>query len=349
MAPKPLPAEYRKLVCVTTAPKFRDAVAIVTVSMPKPGPDEVLVKTHLAGVNASDVDATSGRYGQASKEFPFDLGFESVGRVVAVGENVDELQVGAPVATTSFLKGGAFAEYQCLPAEQAYRLPKLDQQALPLLVSGLTAAIGLDQQGRISAGETVVITAAAGGLGHMAVQYALAAGCRVVATCSSDDKLDYLRGLGCRVINYHRRHLGDELDSAHPEGVDVVWETMGGDTFDTLFSKLRPRGRLVVVGAMQGYLQGKQPFPDAALQNLPYRLFARSTTLAGFLLSDYAHLHREYFGKLYRMLQDRSLFPMIDVGLNAGGSELRGVEGCIRGVEYLHSGKSMGKVAVLFD
>lgn len=345
-----IPAEYRKLVCVKTTPKFRDAVSVVTVPTPKPGPGEVLVRTCYAGVNASDVNATAGRYEQTPKEHPFDLGFESVGEVVAVGPDVDGLKVGNAVATTNFPKFGAFAEYQCVQAERAYRVPQAIPEVVPLLVSGLTAAIGLDQQGRISAGETVLVTAAAGGLGHLAVQYARAAGCRVVATCSSDQKEEYLRSLGCeKVINYRTQDLGAELGKAYPDGVDVVWETVGGETFDTLFRKLRPRGRLVVVGAIKGYLQADKPFPDVDLRNLPYRLLARSATLAGFLLPDYAHLYPEYVSKLYMMLQDGSLVPRVDLGLNAEGGELKGVEGCIRGVEYLHSGKSVGKVVVKFD
>ncbi|KAH6927445.1 hypothetical protein HPB50_003480 [Hyalomma asiaticum] len=345
-----IPAEHRKLVCVKTTPKFRDAVSVVTVPTPKPGPGEVLVRTCYAGINASDVNATAGRYENAPKKHPFDLGFESVGEVVAVGPDVDGLKVGNAVATANFPKFGAFGEYQCVRAERAYRVPQAIPEVVPLLISGLTAAIGLDHQGRISAGETVLVTAAAGGLGHLAVQYARAAGCRVVGTCSSDKKEEYLRSLGCeKVINYRTQDLGAELGKAYPEGVDVVWETVGGDTFNTLFKKLRPRGRLVVVGAIKGYLDDNKPFPDVDLQNLPYRLLARSTTLAGFLLTDFSDLFPEYIAKLYMMLQDGSLVPRVDLGVNAEGGELKGVEGCIRGVEYLHSGKSIGKVVVKFD
>lgn len=344
-----VPAEYRKLVCIKTTPKFREAVSIVTVPTPKPGPGEVLVRTCYAGINASDVNATAGRYEAAPKVHPFDLGFESVGEVVAVGPGVEGLQVGNSVATTNFPQFGAFAEYQCVRAERAYRVPQAIPEVVPLLVSGLTASIGLDQQGRIRAGEVVLVTAAAGGLGHLAVQYARAAGCIVVATCSSEQKEAYLRSLGCEtVINYRTHNLAAELSKAYPEGVDVVWETVGGETFNVLFKKLRPRGRLVVVGAIQGY-QGDHVFPEVDLTNLPYRLLARSSTLAGFLLPHYSDLYPEYVAKLYMMLQDGSLVPRVDLGQNAEGGELKGVEGCIRGVEYLHSGMSIGKVVVKFD
>lgn len=346
-----IPSEFRKLVCVKTTPKFRDAVSVASVPTPTPGPGQVLVRTRYAGINASDVNATAGRYESAPKQLPFDLGFESVGEVVAVGPDVQGLKVGSAVATTNFPDFGSFSEYQCVRAERAYRVPQAIPEVVALLVSGLTAAIGLDQQGRIRAGETVLVTAAAGGLGHLAVQYARAAGCRVVATCSSEQKEAYLRGLGCeKVINYRSHDLDAELSKAYPEGVDVVWETVGGDTFEVLLKKLRPRGRLVVVGAIKGYTQSdKGPFPEVNLRNLPYRLLSRSATLAGFLLPHYSDLYPEYIAKLYMMLQDGTLVPRVDLGLHAEGGELKGLEGCIRGVEYLHSGKSIGKVVVKFD
>lgn len=88
-----IPSEFRKLVCVKTTPKFRDAVSVVSVPTPTPGPGQVLVRTRYAGINASDVNATAGRYESAPKQLPFDLGFESVGEVVAVGPDVQGLKV----------------------------------------------------------------------------------------------------------------------------------------------------------------------------------------------------------------------------------------------------------------
>lgn len=91
-----IPSEFRKLVCVKTTPKFRDAVSVVSVPTPTPGPGQVLVRTRYAGINASDVNATAGRYESAPKQLPFDLGFESVGEVVAVGPDVQGLKVNEP-------------------------------------------------------------------------------------------------------------------------------------------------------------------------------------------------------------------------------------------------------------
>ncbi|GIX74915.1 prostaglandin reductase 3, partial [Caerostris extrusa] len=108
-------------------------------------------------------------------------------------------------------------QYVCLPALGVIPVPKAIPDYLVLLVSGLTAAIGLDKGNRIAAGETVLITAAAGGTGHIAVQYAKAAECHVIGTCSSEEKGKILKDLGCdRVINYKKEDLGEVLAKEYP-------------------------------------------------------------------------------------------------------------------------------------
>lgn len=342
-----LPKEYKKLVCTKLSPNFREAVSVVTVPAPAALKDnEVFLRTKYAGVNASDINATAARYDGTTKP-PFDIGFESVAEVVAVGSGVGHLKVGDAVATLNFPVFGAFAEYQLTEASKAFPIPLAVPEVIPLLLSGLTAAMGLDQQGRIKEGETVLITAAAGGLGHLAVQWAKAAKCHVIGTCSSTDKEAYLKNIGCdKVINYKTQDLGAELQKAYPKGVDVVWETVGGKTFDILLKRLHKRGRLVVIGAISGYQSRDKPFPDVDLRDLPYKLLSRSTSVSGFLLSDYAHLMPQYVARLTHMLQEGRLVPKVDLGTNAEGGELRGLDGCFRGVEYLHSGKSIGKVVV---
>lgn len=340
-----LPSEYKKLSNTIKTSNFRQAVHVVTVPMPTPKTNEVLVKTRYAGVNASDVNLTAGRY-FGGGQLPQDVGFESVGEIVAVGDAVQYFKVGSAVA---LLNAGAYSEYQCVTADKAFPLPRASPEYVALLVSGLTAAIGLDVQGRIRKGETVLITAAAGGLGHLAVQWAKASGCHVVGTCSSEEKEVYLKSIGCdSVINYKTHNLDEELNKVCLNGVDVVWETVGGKTFEILFKHLSRRGRLVVIGAITGYV-GDTGIPDVDLTGLPMRLLMHSTSLSGFLLPHYVDLFPEYVGKLTKMLLDGKIVPKLDFGVNANGGELKGLEGCIRGVEYLHSGKSSGKVIVTME
>ncbi|XP_002434998.3 prostaglandin reductase 3 [Ixodes scapularis] len=343
-----LPSEYRKLVCVRVAPNFREAVSVVTERTPKLERDEVFLKTKYAGINASDVNVTSARYSEATP--PFNVGIESVAEVVAVGDDVKHLPVGSAVATINVPGFGAFSEYQRILASKAFPIPKAVPEAIPLLISGLTAAIGLDEQGRIKEGETVLITAAAGGLGHLAVQWAKAAKCHVIGTCSSPEKEVYLKSIGCdKVINYKTHDLGAELEKSYPNGVDVVWETIGGKTFEVLLNHLNIRGRLVVVGAITGYQGTNKALPDVKLEDLPSKLLMRSASVSGFFLPQYYHLFPEYVAKLQKMLQDGTISPKVDFGLNAVGGDLKGLDGCVRGVEYLYTGKSVGKVVVKLD
>ncbi|XP_029851654.2 prostaglandin reductase 3 [Ixodes scapularis] len=344
-----LPSEYKKLICVKVTSNFREAVSVVTEQTPKLKHDEVFLKTKYAGINASDWNITVARYSAATP--PFNVGFDSVAEVVAVGDDVKHLPVGSAVATINMPGFGAFSEYQRIRASKVFPIPRAVPEVIPLLISGLTAAIGLDEQGRIKEGETVLITGAAGGLGHVAVQWAKAAKCHVIGTCSSPEKKVYLKSIGCdKVINYKTHDLGTEVEKSYPNGVDVIWDVIGGKTFEVLLNHLSIRGRLVVVGTVvAGYQDSDKAFPDVNLEDLPSKLLMRSATVSGFFLPQYYRPFPEYLAKLQKMLQDGTISPKVDFGLNADGGELKGLDGCIRGIEYLHSGKSVGKVVVKLD
>ncbi len=114
---------------------------------------------------------------------------------------------------------GAFAEYQTLPASRVYRIPSLTPNALPLIVSGLTALLALEEVGAMRMGEVVLVTAAAGGTGQLAVQLAKLAGNTVIGTCSTPDKVQFLKSLGCdRVINYKQENIEKVLKKEYPQG-----------------------------------------------------------------------------------------------------------------------------------
>lgn len=343
------PNVSKKLICTKVSPNFCEAVELVTVTTPQPKRDEVLLRTKYVGINASDIVATAARYA-GTQAPPFDLGLESVAEVVAVGEDVKVIQVGSAVATLNLMgAAGAYAEYQCHSASKVFPIARAVPEVIPLMVSGLTAAIGLDVQGRIREGETVLITAAAGGLGHIAVQWAKAANCHVIGTCSSANKEAYLKSIGCdKVINYKTQDLNAELEKAYPNGVDVVWETVGGKMFDVLLNRLSVKGRLVVVGVITG-LKGDKAFPDVSLNELPFKLLGRSISLAGFLLFHYADLFPQYITRLSQMLLEGTIVPKVDFGAHCKGGELKGLDSLVRAVEYLHSGNSVGKVVVKLE
>uniref|UniRef100_A0A7S4NQP0 Alcohol dehydrogenase-like N-terminal domain-containing protein n=1 Tax=Guillardia theta TaxID=55529 RepID=A0A7S4NQP0_GUITH len=133
---------YRKIVCEKLSTNFRECTRIMTAPLPKAlNSGSILVKNEWCGINASDINFTNGKYMPGVKP-PFDCGFEAMGKVAKVGENVTKLKEGDSVVYTSF---GAFSEYQEIDARAAVSLPKIMPEALPLFVSGLTASIALEQ------------------------------------------------------------------------------------------------------------------------------------------------------------------------------------------------------------
>lgn len=142
-------------------------------------------------------------------------------------------------------------------------------------------AAGLQECGRLRKGETVLITAAAGGAGQFAVQLAKLAGCHVIATVGSEDKARLIRSLGAdRAVNYRTEDLKAVLRAEYPRGVDVVWESVGGEWFGTCLNALAQKGRLIVIGAMSQYKgpDGWKPMPH---RGLPEKVLNKSTTVTG--------------------------------------------------------------------
>ena len=196
---------YQKLVATSITPDFRAAAEVVEAEVPEPGPGELRVRNRWAGVNATDVNISAGRYEQGVS-VPFDLGAEAVGVVEAVGDGVGGWAVGQPVATMGL--GGGYREVQTVSAKHAVPVPAATPEVLSIFVSGITASIALDVLVEVQAGETVLVTAAAGGTGQYAVQLAARAGATVVGTCGGDDKAEMVRGLGAsQAINYRDQDL----------------------------------------------------------------------------------------------------------------------------------------------
>ena len=328
----------RKLVATKLTPDFREAARIVEEEVGGPGPGEVLVRNRVAGVNASDVNMTAGRY-DPTAEPPFDLGFEAAGTVEAVGEGVEHLSPGDAVAFS--VLGGGFRDLAVVPARVAVPVPEPSAEALSVLVSGLTASISLEQVGEVQAGETVLVTAAAGGTGQYAVQLAKRAGARVFGTCGSDEKASLLRDLGCdRPINYRDEDVKAVLKSEAPGGLDVVYEAVGGELFDLALKALAVKGRLITIGYVGEYVDGPERLTDVRVY---HRLLWRSASIRGFFLPHYASHYREHMGRLLGLVASGELTVAIDP------AEFRGLEAVADAVEHLHSGDSRGKVVVRLD
>uniref|UniRef100_A0A3Q2T0Y7 15-oxoprostaglandin 13-reductase n=1 Tax=Fundulus heteroclitus TaxID=8078 RepID=A0A3Q2T0Y7_FUNHE len=276
-----IPSSMKKLVVTKLSQDFREAVSVRTVAVPTPGDAELLVRNRFVGINASDINYSAGRYDPSVKP-PFDAGFEGIGEVVGLGLSASSrYAVGDTVAY--FGSGGAFAEYTVVPAKESVPVPSVRPEFLALLVSGATAYIALRRLGDLAKGETVLVTAAAGGTGQFAVQFAKRAGCHVVGTCSSDEKAGFLKSIGCdRPINYTAEDLAKTLRKEYPLGIDVVYESVGGSVLELAVTSLANKGRLIVIGFISGYqtASGIAPFKGGTL---PVKLLQNSIYIPVFL------------------------------------------------------------------
>lgn len=224
---------------------------------PAPGPGQVLVEVAAAGLNFADSLLCRGTY-QEKPPLPATPGIEAAGTVVAVGEGVDPTRVGTRVTALPALPHGALAE-RCLAADaDAWAVPDTvdDTTAAAVAITFGTAHVGLFRRGRLRAGETVLVHAAAGGTGSAAVQLARAAGARVLATAGGPAKVALARRLGAEEA-WDSRAEGFELDTlvksaTGGRGVDVVFDPVGGDLFDASRRLVAPEGRLLVVGFASG-------------------------------------------------------------------------------------------------
>ena len=341
MALAQIPKTYSKLVAVSVTTNFKEAVRIMTVNTPAPKPGELLVRARYAGINASDINVTAGRYSPGIQP-PFDTGMEGMGEVVQVGPDCTDYKPGDSVC---YMSSGAFGEYLTVPSKYAIPLPKMDPHFLPLLVSGLTASISLDKFGDLKEGENVLVTAAAGGTGQFAVQLAKLAGCHVIGTCSSDEKVKFLKSIGCdRPINYKKEDIKSVLRQEYPKGVDVVYESIGGDLFDTCLKNLSLFGRLIIIGFISSYQGSKFVSPiKAPLQSI---LLTKSACVRGFFLFNHFQDIPMHFAKLAQLYSTGKLQSIIDLGGGHPTGPFKGMQGILDGVDYLYSSKNAGKVVV---
>ena len=300
---------------------------------------------------------------------PFDAGFESIGVIEAVGPGVPaSLKVGTCVAATSY---GAFSTHQVLRAKSLLPVPSTDAHFLPLLVSGLTASIALEQTGEMKVAgvngakkETVLVTAAAGATGLFAVQLAKAAGHHVVATCSSSEKAEVLRALGAdRVINYRSEDFGSVLRKEYPRGLDIVYESVGGHMFDQCVRNLAVKGRCIVIGFVSGYADGSA-WKGAANKSeegtaaaaaaatkkesrptppLPALILGKSASIRGFFLNDYRAEFQRHMQQLTSAVRQGRLQSIVDQSANA---RFVGLDQVPRAIDYLYAGNNVGKVVV---
>lgn len=241
----------RALVCNQYGPP--DSLVIETMDTPAPGPGEVLIDVAAAGVNFPDLLIIAGEY-QVKTPPPFVPGAEVAGVAAAVGSNVTHIKVGDRIMGAT--PGGAFAEQRVMDARLVAPVPDgmSLQQAAGFLVTYGTSYHALLQCAALQEGETLLVLGAAGGVGIAAVEIGKAMGARVIAAASSEDKLEFTRQFGADdTINYSEQSLRDEIKRlTDGNGVDVVYDPVGGELSQQALRGLAWQGRLLVVGFASG-------------------------------------------------------------------------------------------------
>lgn len=233
-----------------------EKIEIEEISVPVPRPKEVQIAVKYAGVNPVDWKIAEGMLkGRMDYHFPIILGWDVSGEISAIGEEVKGFHIGDPVfayCRKEIMHEGAYAEYICLKAENVVKKPKslsfAEAAVIPL--SALTAWQSLFEVARLKAKETILIHAGAGGVGGYAIQFAKHIGAHVVTTASASH-FDYVKKLGAdEVIDYTQVNFVEAIHQKHPQGVDVVFDTVGGHTLEASYEVVVTHGRLVTIAGI---------------------------------------------------------------------------------------------------
>jgi len=242
-----------------------DVLELKEVPDPEPGPGQVVIDTTAVGLTFPDVLSCRGQY-QVPTTFPHTPGGETAGVVREIGDGVEGLEVGDAVT----LLGGGLRERNAVAAAACHRYPVdvlTPAEAAALPVNYCTTVFALHDRAQLQAGETVLITGAAGGTGTACIQLSLAAGAVPIAVVGGEHKAELVRGLGAQHVVDHQQ-TPDWVDTVREisgGGVDVAYDAVGGDAFHQVRRCMAWNGRLLVIGFVGGIPQA--PLNHALLKN----------------------------------------------------------------------------------
>lgn len=305
--------------------------------VPVPDAGEVRVEVHAMGVNFPDLLTVAGTY-QNLPTLPFVPGKEAAGRVVELGPGVRSLAVGDRVMVQ--LECGTFAEQVTVAQEHCFKMPQEMSmpEAAAMGVTYQTAWFGLFDRARLQAGETVLVTGAAGGVGSAAVQLAKAAGCRVLAAVSTAEKAAFARELGAdAVIDSSMPELRNQFREEvrrqnYGRGADVIIESVGGELFDASLRALAWSGRLIVVGFAGG---------DISSVKANY-LLIKHISVSGLHWSDYRDAYPERMRDaqegIFRFWRQGMIKPSV--------SRIFAMEDAAEALEVIAQRRALGKLVL---
>ncbi|WP_298292960.1 NADPH:quinone oxidoreductase family protein [uncultured Litoreibacter sp.] len=297
---------------------------------PEPAKGEVLIRAHACALNFADLLMVKGTY-QEKPPLPFSPGMEVAGEVVALGEGVTQPAIGTRVAV--FGGNGGLAEFGAFPAELCVALPDTMDftTAAAFQVAYSTSHVALDYRADLKAGETLLVTGAAGGVGLTAVELGKKMGAKVIAAARGANKLAVARDHGAdHLIDTETDDLREEVKALG--GADVVYDTVGGELFAAALRACRPEARVLTIGFASGDV------PQIAANHI----LVKNISVLGFYWGGYLKFKPQVLtdslNQLFAMHAAGELKPHI--------SHQYKLEDAGQGLEVLRSRKSTGKVVI---
>lgn len=321
----------KAVLCKSFGPA--ENLVLEEVASPEPKKNEILLDVHAAGVNFPDTLIIEGKY-QFKPPFPFSPGGEAAGVVAAVGEKITHVQPGDRVmALTGW---GSFAEQVVVPAYNVMQIPKgMDfNSAAAFGMTYGTSMHALKDRGNLQPGETLLVLGASGGVGLAAVEIGKAMGAKVIAAASSAEKLAVAKAAGAdELINYAEASLKDEVKRlTGGQGVDVIYDPVGGDLFDQAIRSIAWNGRLLVVG-----------FASGRIPELPVNLtLLKGAAVVGVFWGSFAQRQPQdnlaNFQQLFAWHAEGKLKPLV--------SQVFPLDQAAAAINALGQRKAVGKVVV---
>ncbi len=297
------------LVRLPDGPLTADCFKLAVATVPEPRDGDVLLKVRLLSVDAAN------RAWMQGATYRDALGAGTVMAARGVGEVVESRHPGFEVGDLAFGDCG-WQEYAALPGQSLIKQPHVTPLSNLLSVygvSGLTAYFGVTEVGSAKAGDTVVISAAAGAVGTFAGQIAKILGCRVVGIAGGDEKCRWLtEQLGYDAsVNYKSGSVSDSLKAACPDGIDVYFDNVGGEILETALSQMKMHGRIACCGIVSTYDVASQPVHGP--RGVPFLFVVKRLAMRGFIVSDFFGTRDAALAQLRAWVEDGRLKVVEDV------------------------------------
>ncbi len=317
---------------VVNKPGGVEALTVVEVPDPQPGPGEVVITVAAAGVNRADLLQRQGHYDPPPGATNI-LGLECSGTISALGDGVTDFNLGNRVC--ALLAGGGYAEKVVVPAGQVANVPRnvSSTEAGGLVEVAATVWSNVFMMGKLQSGETLLVHGGSSGIGTMAIQIAKAFGARVAVTAGSREKLEFCRDLGADIlINYREQDFVEELKKADV-AADVILDIIGAKYLSANVAALAPAGRLIVIGLQGGV---KAELNLGAL--LAKRAAVMATSLRARPIEQKAAIVESMVAHVWPLIADGTVRPIIH--------QTFGLEDASAAHQVLEDSSHIGKVVL---